>query len=195
MPALQSVAPGLGWLHVPIVPPAGIVQMPPQHSPSCAHELPLTTHHEPLPQVPPALQKPPQHSLFPPQGLPSDLQFGLSGVHVPLLHKPPQHWPFEVHEPLSAVHELWHTPLTHDTEQQSVFAPQVVPAIEHVVGLTVHPPCGSHTPEQQSVPAAHEVPNRPQTTLASGTPDPGFFLLPQATSHASANAQTNERFM
>ena len=56
MPPWQLFAPGLGCEHVPIVPPDGIVQMPPQHSASCPHELPLTTHHEALPHVPAALQ-------------------------------------------------------------------------------------------------------------------------------------------
>ncbi|MGE5184334.1 MAG: hypothetical protein ACM31C_19830, partial [Acidobacteriota bacterium] len=129
-----------------------------QHSASCEHELPLTMHHDALPQVPLELQNPPQHSLFMPHGLPEDLQFALSGVHVPLLHRPPQHWPFEVHDPLSAVQLPWHTPLTQLTEQQSVFDAQVVPAAEQVVGLTVQPPCGSHTPEQQSAPVAQLPP-------------------------------------
>jgi hypothetical protein len=115
----------------------------------------LITHHEALPHVPPALQNAPQHSPFAVHGLPSVLHDVLSGAHLPLLHRPPQHSPFDEHEPLSAVQLDWHTPDTQLVEQQSVFALHVVPACEHVVGLTVHPPCGSHTPEQQSPPAAH----------------------------------------
>ncbi len=58
--------------------------MPPQHSASCEHELPLITHHDALPQVPFELQKPPQHSPFVLHGVPCDLQVVLSGVHLPL---------------------------------------------------------------------------------------------------------------
>ena len=194
MPALQFVEPGLGCPQMPIVPPAAIVQIPPQHSASCAHELPLTTHHEPLPHVPFELQNAPQQSPFALHGLPSVAQFGLSGTHLPLLHWPPQHWPFALHEPLSAVHPLWHTPWRQDTEQQSVFALHVVPACEHVVGFTVHPPCGSHTPEQQSAPVPHGLPNNPHTILASGTPFP-LCLLPQAATTAMVRAQRMRRYM
>jgi len=118
----------------------------------------------------------------------------LSGVHVPFWHRPPQHWPFALQEPLSAVQPLWHTPERHDTEQQSVFALHVVPACEHVVGFTVHPPCGSQTPEQQSVPLAHGLPNNPHTMLASGTPFP-LCLLPQAATTAMVRAQRMRRYM
>jgi hypothetical protein len=107
------------------------------------------------------------------------------------LHIPLQHSPFVEQDAVSAVHPFWQTPLTQLTEQQSVLELHVVPAAEHIVGLTVQPPCGSHVLEQQSAPVVHAWPNKPQTTLASGTTFP--CLLPQATRHAIANAKTNER--
>jgi hypothetical protein len=189
---VQFVEPGVGWSQVPIVPPDGIVQMPPQHSASCEHEFPLTMHHDALPHVPLELQNAPQQSPFAVHGLPALLQFVLSGAQAPLLHWPPQHWPFEVHEPLSGVQLLWHTPLTQLNEQQSVFELHVVPAAEQFVGLTVQPPCGSHMFEQQSAPVAHCCPYSPQTTFASG-PLPFFLLWPQATRHPTANTKTIER--
>jgi len=179
MPAPQFVAPPTGWLHVPMVAPDAIVQMPPQHSASCAHASPSCVQYDDGPQWPLALQSCEQHSVETPHVLPSVLHVVLSGVQVLFWHEPPQHSPSCVHAPLSDTH--WVAAQTLPMQlprQQSVFAEHDAPAIEHVAELAAHAPCGSQIVEQQSPPPVHAAPNTPHGLLASGPfPD----LPPQAS--------------
>jgi len=81
IPALQSVAPVIGCVHVPSM-PAPIVQMPPQQSASCAHASPLCTQNDDGPHVWFALHSAEQQSPSAAHALPFVLQEPLSAVHV-----------------------------------------------------------------------------------------------------------------
>jgi hypothetical protein len=172
--------------------------MPPQHSPSVAHESPSCVHHDDAPHVPFALQYDEQHSPLPVHGLPSVLQLALSAAHVPLVHEPPQHWPSCVHDAPSAVHWVAeHVLLMQLTVQQSVLALHAWPAAAHVFVLTVQAPFASHMPEQHVEPVVHDVPY----TLHGGMngllpvplspPEPSLLcLLHAATSATDTTSQT-----
>src|SRR5579862_3686728 len=104
MPAEQSVAPTEGCVQVPRL-PAPIVQMPPQHSESCAHASPFWTQNEDAPHVPLLLQNAEQQLAAVVHGFPSVLHDVLSGVHVPPVpHLSPQHCASLVHAASSARH-------------------------------------------------------------------------------------------
>ena len=83
-PAWQFVLPGIGCEQGRCVSPGTMLQMPPQHSPSCAHASPSCTQYEDVPQWPFASHSFEQQSPFAAHALPSVLQLALSGAHVPL---------------------------------------------------------------------------------------------------------------
>jgi hypothetical protein len=182
------------------MPPVAMLQMPPQHSVSCAHASPFCTQYDDPAQILDELQKPEQQSVLAPQVLPAVLQTLLSGVHVfDAEHMPLQHSLSAAQVWLSDTHWFPEQTLPMQLpEQQSVGFAQVVPPAEHIVGFVAQV-CAvtSHTFEQQSPSPVQPCPNVWQTMLASTTPpsmSSGWFLLPQAA-RPTAIAKTRTRFI
>lgn len=97
---------------------------------------------------------PEQQSPFSLQSLPPVLQLPFSGVQSPSdPHVPPQQASFLEHAFPSDMHcSAEHWPATQLSEQQSVLAEQVAPALAQTAKLETQPSTASQAPEQHSAP-------------------------------------------
>jgi hypothetical protein len=153
-------------LHVPIVAPLALVQMPPQHSVFVLQMSPVCVQNEGWFEQTPLLQKLEQHSPFVAHVLPEVRQEPLSGVHVPAPpslapeHTPPQQLAFEVQALLSEMQSAEpHVPPLQTNVQHSFATLQAVPPVLQVpMGATQILSVRLQLTEQHSALVAHVAP-------------------------------------
>src|SRR5581483_3093737 len=164
---------------VPTAWPETSLQMPVQHSLSCAQMSPIWVQNETCdgaahwPTIAASLatspmQLPLQHSFDAVHALPAVLHMVLIGVQVPL-QIVLQHWPADVHDCPSERHCPPHLLPTHARPQQSAAEAHDAPTVPHC-GSTHTCEAASQTFEQHSAPLAQAAPAPLQIGPASVMP-------------------------